>query len=43
MDVKPTDTMLTFDDRMTLHLGGKTIELIYVDDRYNPGDVAVWF
>jgi cyclase len=40
--VNPTDTMLTFDDRMTLHLGGKTIELIYVDDRYNPGDVAVW-
>ena len=34
--------MLTFDDHMTLHLGGKTIELIYVDDRYNPGDVAVW-
>ncbi len=40
--VNPTDTMLTFDDHMTLHLGGKTIELIYVDDRYNPGDVAVW-
>jgi hypothetical protein len=34
--------MLTFDDHMTLHRGGKTIELIYVDDRYNPGDVAVW-
>ena len=42
MDVNPTDTMLTFNDHMTLHLGGKTIELIYVDDRYNPGDVAVW-
>jgi cyclase len=41
-DVNPTDTMLTFHDHMTLHLGGKTIELIYVDDRYNPGDVAVW-
>jgi cyclase len=41
-DVNPTDTMLTFDDHMTLHLGGKTIELIYMDDRYNPGDVAVW-
>jgi cyclase len=40
--VNPTDTLLTFDDHMTLHLGGKTIELIYVDDRYNPGDVAVW-
>jgi cyclase len=42
MNVNPTDTMLTFDDHMTLHVGGKTIELIYVDDRYNPGDVAVW-
>jgi cyclase len=42
MGVNPTDTMLTFNDHMTLHLGGKTIELIYVDDRYNPGDVAVW-
>jgi cyclase len=41
-DMNPTDTMLTFDDHMTLHLGGKSIELIYVDDRYNPGDVAVW-
>jgi cyclase len=40
--VDPTDTMLSFNDHMTLHLGGKTIELIYVDDRYNPGDVAVW-
>ena len=27
---------------MTLHLGGKTIELIYIDDPYNPGDVIVW-
>ena len=26
---------------MTLHLGGKTIELIYVDHPYNPGDIAV--
>jgi cyclase len=41
-NVNPTDTLLTFDDHMTLHLGGRTIELIYVDDRYNPGDVAVW-
>ena len=40
--INPTDTMLTFDDHMTLHLGGRTIELVYVDDRYNPGDVAVW-
>ena len=41
-DVKPTDLAITFNDRMTMHLGGKTIELIYVDDAYNPGDVIVW-
>ncbi|HTI88057.1 MAG TPA: MBL fold metallo-hydrolase, partial [Alphaproteobacteria bacterium] len=41
-NVKPIDTVVSFPDRMTLHLGGKTIELIYVDDTYNPGDVAVW-
>jgi cyclase len=40
--VKPTDTAISFSDHMTLHLGGKTIELIYVDDPYNPGDVIVW-
>lgn len=38
----PLDVALTFTDRMTLRLGGKTIELIYVDDPYNPGDIAVW-
>ncbi|MEA2993153.1 MAG: hypothetical protein QOD40_2073 [Alphaproteobacteria bacterium] len=41
-DVKPIDTVMSFPDRMTLHLGGKVIELIYVDDAYNIGDVAVW-
>jgi cyclase len=41
-DVNPLDTVLSFSDRMTLHLGGKVIELIYIDDTYNPGDVAVW-
>lgn len=41
-DVKPLDSVMSFSDRMTLHLGGKTVELIYVDDAYNPGDVAVW-
>ena len=41
-NVKPLDTALSFSDRMTLHVGGKTIELIYIDDTYNPGDVAVW-
>ena len=41
-DVNPTDMVVSFSDRMTLNLGGKTIELIYIDDKYNPGDVAVW-
>jgi cyclase len=41
-DFNPLDTVLSFSDRVTLHLGGKTIELIYIDDTYNPGDVAVW-
>ncbi len=40
--VNPIDTVLSFKESMTLHLGGKTIELIYVDDPYNPGDIAVW-
>src|SRR5882672_5364168 len=40
--VNPIDTVLSFSDRMTLKLGGKTIELIYVDDPYNPGDIAIW-
>lgn len=41
-DVDPLDTAITFDSHMTLHLGGREIDLIYVDDKYNPGDVAVW-
>src|SRR6266568_3121448 len=41
-DVDPIDTVLSFTENLTLHLGGKTIELIYVDDPYNPGDIAVW-
>jgi len=41
-DASPLATVLSFDGRMSLHLGGKTIELIYVDDAYNIGDVAVW-
>jgi cyclase len=41
-NVNPVDTVLAFRDHMTLHLGGRDIELIYVDDTYNPGDVAVW-
>jgi cyclase len=41
-DVRPIDSVISFSDRMTLKLGGKTIELIYVDDPYNPGDIAIW-
>ncbi len=41
-NVNPLDTVITFDSHMTLHLGGREIDLIYVDDKYNPGDVAVW-
>ena len=41
-DVNPIDTVLSFGENMTLHLGGKTIALVYVDDPYNPGDIAVW-
>jgi cyclase len=40
--VNPLDAVVSFRDGMTLRLGGKTIELIYVDDPYNPGDIAVW-
>lgn len=36
------DTVVSFAERMTLTLGGTAIELIYVDDPYNPGDIAVW-
>src|SRR5215218_9471562 len=41
-DVNPIDTVLSFSDKTRLKLGGKTIELIYIDDPYNPGDIAVW-
>ena len=40
--LKPSDMMMSFSDKMTLNLGGRRIELLYVDDTYNPGDVAVW-
>ena len=41
-DFNPLDTVVTFNDRLTLNLGGKVLELIYVDDNYNPGDIGVW-
>jgi cyclase len=41
-DVAPIDVVMSFKDRMTLHLGGREIQLLNVDDTYNMGDVAVW-
>ena len=41
-DFHPADAAVSFGDRMTLRLGGKILDLIYVDDTYNPGDIAVW-
>ena len=41
-EVSLTDNIVTFSDHMTLRLGGRVIELIYIDDPYNPGDIAVW-
>lgn len=41
-NLAPADMAISFSDRMTLSLGGKRIELIYVDDLYNIGDVAVF-
>jgi cyclase len=41
-DLNPIDTVISFPDRMRLNLGGKVIELLYIDDPYNIGDVAVW-
>jgi glyoxylase-like metal-dependent hydrolase (beta-lactamase superfamily II) len=40
--VSPLDNVISFDSHMSLHLGGRDIELLYVEDIYNPGDVAVW-
>jgi cyclase len=38
----PTDTVQAVGNQFTLRLGGKEIQLIYVPDEYNPGDIAVW-
>ena len=38
----PTETIQSVGNQFTLRLGGKEIQLIYVADEYNPGDVAVW-
>ncbi len=41
-NVHPLDHVVSFSNNMSLKLGGKTIELLYVDDPHNPGDIAVW-
>ena len=38
----PADTIQTFTSQLTVRLGATEIQLIYVDDPYNPGDIAVW-
>jgi cyclase len=40
--INPAATVKSFSDKLTLRLGGKEIQLLYVDDAYNPGDIAVW-
>ncbi|MBI2188655.1 MAG: MBL fold metallo-hydrolase [Acidobacteria bacterium] len=40
--LNPTDTIESVSGQRTLRLGGTDIQLIYVDDPYNPGDIAVW-
>lgn len=32
----------TFDDQMTLELGGTRIELLYLGPAHSPGDISVW-
>jgi cyclase len=40
--INPAATVESVSDKRTLRLGGKEIQLLYVDDEYNPGDIAVW-
>jgi len=41
VELVPPD--ITFDTNMTLHLGGRTVELLYVGPGQNPGDTLVHF
>jgi len=34
---------VTFDSKLTLHLGGRTVELLYLGAGQNPGDTLVYF
>ena len=42
-EVKLVMPDVTFDSRMTLVLGGRTVELIYMGPGQNPGDTLVYF
>lgn len=42
-EVKLVMPDVTFDSRMTLVLGGRTVELIYLGPGQNPGDTLVYF
>ena len=41
-NVSPSQATMSFPSRLSLNLGGKLIELINVEDRYNVGDIGVW-
>jgi glyoxylase-like metal-dependent hydrolase (beta-lactamase superfamily II) len=42
-DVKLVMPDVTFDSRMTLTLGGRTVELLYFGPGQNPGDTFIYF
>jgi cyclase len=41
-DVEPTGATDTFDERLAITLGGRTVELITVGPAHTPGDLIVW-
>lgn len=41
-DVEPTGPTDTFDDRLAITLGGRTLELITVGPAHTPGDLIAW-
>jgi cyclase len=42
-DVRLVPPDITFDDKLTLHFGGRVVELLYVGPGQNPGDTLVYF
>ena len=43
VEVKLVLPDLTFDSKLTLNLGGRTVELLYIGPGQNPGDTLVYF